>query len=220
MKKKILIEVFSVTLALVLVTSALYSLQSIPFIKQYFALIFAILFLYAPVYVLKRAGRKLDFLDANAGAYFKSFLVFLAASAIVFPLFALVSHLWIRFVYGVSGPNFILPADILKYSAFQLVMVALPEEFFFRGYMQSSLKLIFPAKWRILGVDLGWAWPLTAVIFAFAHSMVSLQWWHFSIIFPALLFGYLRERTGTITAALLFHGASNVVMYLIQSAYV
>ncbi|HPQ81946.1 MAG TPA: CPBP family glutamic-type intramembrane protease, partial [bacterium] len=43
---------------------------------------------------------------------------------------------------------------------------------------------------------------------------------HFSIFFPALVFGYLRERTGSITAPALFHAASNILMDWIARSYI
>src|SRR3990167_7751116 len=100
-----------------------------------------------------------------------------------------------------------------------LLVVALPEEFYFRGFLQSRFNQLWPAKWRLLGAELGWGWIVTAVIFAFAHSVLNLQWWHFSIFFPALLFGYLRERTNSLTAPILFHTFSNCFMNWFAKSY-
>ena len=99
-------------------------------------------------------------------------------------------------------------------------MVALPEEFFFRGYFQSTLNRVWPTRWRFLGASFGPALPITALVFAVAHSVIALQWWHFSIVFPALLFGWLREKTGSITAPILWHGAANIFMVWFLRSYV
>ncbi|MCB1214501.1 MAG: CPBP family intramembrane metalloprotease, partial [Deltaproteobacteria bacterium] len=63
--------------------------------------------------------------------------------------------------------------------------------------------------WNILGARLGPAWILTSLIFAFSHSLMTLQWWHFAIFFPGLAFGWLREKTGYLSAGILFHALSN-----------
>lgn len=218
--KCIYLEVGLVTLSLVLVTSLLNLLQNISFIGKVYALVFAVLFLYVPVVVLQKRKRPIDFLDRNFKSYLKSFLTFFITSLIVFPLFALATHAWMTVVYSAEGPVYRMFPDFWHFFAFQFIMIALPEEFFFRGYVQSSLNTVLPKKWKILGVKLGWSWIITALVFAFAHSLVVLRWWHFAIFFPALLFGYLRERTGSITAPVLFHGASNVIMNVIANMYI
>lgn len=209
--KKLSLEVIIVTAILVAVTSGLHALQAVPFINKIYSLVFALMFLYVPVEVIRKRGREIDFLDRSPTACLKSIATFFAASLIVFPVFLVAAHGWEKVVYDAAGPRFALPVDIWRYSFFQLIMIALPEEFFFRGYFQSALNIIFPKKWRILGAGLGWGWIITAAVFAACHSIVVLQWWHFAIFFPALLFGYLRERTGAITAPILFHALCNIV---------
>jgi hypothetical protein len=109
--------------------------------------------------------------------------------------------------------------NIVNVTLFQLLLVAIPEEFFFRGYFQSTIDRVFTSRKRLLGVDVGWGFLITAVVFAIAHTIVAYQWWHFSIFFPALLFGYLRLKTGSITAPILFHTASNVLMDWFSRSY-
>lgn len=219
-RNKLITEVAIVTICLVAITSALQALTVHPFVAKYYGLIFALIFLYVPVVVSHRRGREIDFLDKSIVSYLKSILVFLIAAVIVFPFFWIAAHLWQKIIYHSDFAGFSLMPNFWKAAVFQLIMIALPEEFFFRGYMQSALNNIFSRKWRILGADLGWGWIITAVIFAVSHSFVVLQWWHFAIFFPALLFGYLRERTGSITAPILFHGTSNIVMALIAHMYI
>ncbi|MFH0799578.1 MAG: JDVT-CTERM system glutamic-type intramembrane protease, partial [Pseudomonadota bacterium] len=110
--------------------------------------------------------------------------------------------------------------NLLNFALVQILLVALPEEFFFRGYFQSAANAIFPGRMRFFGANIGWGLLVTAAVFAFAHSVVLYKWWHFSIFFPALVFGYLRERTGTITVPVLFHAASNILMDWITRSYV
>lgn len=211
-KRNLILEVGIATITLVVITSILHVLQSITFIGKFYGLIFALMFLYVPAAIIRKMGRKIDFLDGDAHSYLKSALIFLITSVIIFPLFLLAAHGWEKVVYNAEGPVFAMMPQFWKILAYQFIMVSLPEEFFFRGYVQSTLNQVFPRKWRLLGANLGWAWIITAAAFAVAHSVVVLEWWHFSIFFPALLFGYLREKTGSITAPILFHGAANIIM--------
>lgn len=218
-RHSILIELAAVTSILMVIVRALFLAKSNPIIGQALSAIVAILFLYAPIFVLWRKKRPLDFTDRGWPQYRKSFLVFLVTSVIVFPPFLVGAHLWQLFVMGYKHFYFAGFPNALQVMAFQLLLVALPEEFYFRGYFQSALNLVFERRWNVLGVKLGPAWIITAVVFAICHSIVFYQWWHFSIFFPALVFGYLRERMGTITAPILFHAASNIMMDFFVRSY-
>lgn len=218
--KKICIEVSIVTAIVIGVTSTMQSAYQAGILNSdLFSLIFAVIFLYVPIVVLKKRKRDIDFLDKNAGAVLRSLAIFAAAAVIIFPLFFIGAHFWVSYVYGQAFGGFSVPPDIIKTGAYQLLMIALPEEFYFRGYVQSSLNNVFSKKWRILGADLGWSWVITAAAFAIVHSFVALQWWHFAIFFPGLLFGYLRELTGSITAPILIHAMSNIVMAIVIHIY-
>jgi len=175
--------------------------------------------LYAPFMIFIYYKRQIDFLDRSWGQFGKGIKAFLIWTLLIFPPYLIGAHFWMLHVFGFEGFN---PASWQTFTNnffFQVLVVALPEEFFFRGYLQSTLRKIFAPRWKVFGVKLGWGWVLTAFIFAFAHSVIQLQWWHFSIFFPALLFGYLKEKTGSITAPILFHAFSNLFMQWFQRSY-
>lgn len=213
------VELAFVTVAALVLTRGAFSLRAISIIDSMLPLIVAVVFLYLPVLVLWRRRRKIDFLDTSVLGFAKSCLAFLIAVAIVFPIFLVGAHYWQIIIYKYHGFRAAGFPDLLNAIAFQVFLVALPEEFFFRGYFQSTLNRFMRKRWNVLGVRLGYAWLVTAVVFAIAHSIVFYQWWHFSIFFPALLFGYLRERTGSITAPILFHAFSNLFMNWFARSY-
>jgi uncharacterized protein len=90
------------------------------------------------------------------------------------------------------------------------VVIALPEEAFFRGYLQTSLDRVWPPRWRVLGADLGPGWLLSAAIFALGHVLTIRHPARLAVFFPALVFGWLRRRTGGVGASVLFHASCNV----------
>ena len=93
----------------------------------------------------------------------------------------------------------------------QLLMVALPEELFYRGYLQSRLDQIFHGDTKILGVDVNVkSVLLTSALFAIGHIITVPSPARLAVFFPSLLFGWMRRATGGIAAPILFHAACNL----------
>lgn len=188
-------------------------------VRSYQAVLFTIIALYLPMMVIWLRKRSLDFMESSAGEVFNGIVFFLVVSLLIFPPFLLLAHFWQTNIIGLvfAGDWKLMPPSEMIIG--QVLMVALPEEFFFRGYLQTNLNKVFGNKWRLFGVRIGYGWLATAVIFAAAHSIIYYQWWHFAIFFPALLFGYLRERSGGLVAPILFHALSNLVMWWLNVHY-
>ncbi len=136
--------------------------------------------------------------------------------AVIFPFFWLgyraVWHPKLHF-------SFRLPPSFVDEIAGQLVVIALPEEAFFRGYLHSALDRAWPPRWRILGADLGPGWLVAAAIFAVGHFFTIHHPARLAVFFPALVFGWLRKRTRGIGASLLFHAACNVLSATLGRGY-
>lgn len=182
------------------------------------ALIFAMLLLYVPLWIRRRHPQYVVFLEHTPRSILMALLTFLIASLLIFPPYMAGVYVWEKVVFGarVFDPA-VWPG--FNESITQLLLIALPEETFFRGYMHTRLQQIIKPRWHIFGVRLGWGWVLTAAIFALCHSLILVRWWHFSIFFPALIFGYLRERTGGLIAPILFHAFSNLFMQWVTRSF-
>lgn len=141
----------------------------------------------------------------------------LLMAAITFPLFWYGYKLWWNL-----GDHFVvkLPEDFQSHVLGQLLVIALPEEAFFRGYMQSALDGAWAKRrWRVLGADLGVGWLLAAAIFAVGHLLTIPHPNRLGVFFPALLFGWMRARTGGIGAPLLFHAMCNLFSAWLAEGY-
>jgi membrane protease YdiL (CAAX protease family) len=92
----------------------------------------------------------------------------------------------------------------------QLVMVAIPEEWFYRGFVQKRLHEAWSGRRRILGVELGWGWVVSSALFAIGHLVLDPRPSRLAVFFPSLLFGWMRAKTGSILSSALFHAACNV----------
>ncbi|HEX8703791.1 MAG TPA: MXAN_2755 family glutamic-type intramembrane protease [Myxococcaceae bacterium] len=189
-------------------------------------------FLYLPLIPMR--WREEDYRDygLTLSAWRQDVKLFLGLSLLVFPLFFLGFAAWsevvpllptelARMLTPHNGPaQFVprLPPRFGEWVVDQLFVVALPEEFFYRGYMQTRLRDAWPQGRKVLGVRLGPAFWLTAVLFALGHLAI-FQVWRLSVFFPALLFGWMRERTGTVLGAALFHAACNLYVRFLEVSF-
>lgn len=113
---------------------------------------------------------------------------------------------------------------ILLWILTQLFFIALPEEYFYRGYLQTRLKQALAARdtkpWMGRPAT---AIVLTSLLFGLGHLLVpvagSLWLSRMSVFFPSLLFGWLRERTGTIVAPMVYHAGCNLMVLFVGTHY-
>jgi len=140
-----------------------------------------------------------------------------AVAAIVFPVYALGFYVWNQPTQPFS---FALPTSLASFVLAQLIVVALPEEAFFRGYLQSALGDLRDNRVRVLGVPLEpGAWLLQAVLFAAIHFIVDPHPARLAVFFPALLFGWTRSWRGGIGAALALHAMSNLYSEILARSW-
>jgi membrane protease YdiL (CAAX protease family) len=111
------------------------------------------------------------------------------------------------------------PAELANDVAGQLFVIALPEEAFYRGYLQSRLDEVWQPRWNVLGARVGPALLVGAGIFALGHLATIHLPARLAVFFPALLFGWLRARTGGVGASIIFHAFCNVYSQLLGRGY-
>jgi len=189
-------------------------------------------FLYLPLIPMRWRGEDYRDYGLTARAWREDVRLFLVLSAIVGPLFFLafasfvevlphLPHSLARHLTPMAGEGHFrprLPPRFGEWVVDQLFVVALPEEFFYRGYLQARLRDAWPQGRRVLGGRLGRAFWVTALLFALGHLAI-FQVWRLSVFFPALLFGWMRERTGTILGAALFHAACNLYVRFLEVSF-
>lgn len=140
----------------------------------------------------------------------------LLTAAIVFPAFTIGYLLWFSPALPFSLERALLlgtpgPLSALDLVLAHLLVVALPEEVFFRGYLQSSLE---PPRQQKRDssplLPLITSNLLTSLLFAAGHFMTDPRPSRLAVFFPSLLFGLLRQRTGGVGASIVFHALSNL----------
>lgn len=154
------------------------------------------------------------------------------AALLIFPLFA--AGFW-AFAEALPGlprglrsllapytaaprPHPRLPEGLALQALLQLLVVALPEELFYRGWMQGTLRRLPGRPVRVLGADLGPGFLLTQLLFAAGH-LAAFQPWRLWTFFPGLVFGWLRERTGGLAAPVIFHALSNLFLKVLEASF-
>lgn len=101
-----------------------------------------------------------------------------------------------------STTHFQWPSNVFLLVFTQVLAVALPEEFFYRGYLQSSLLKRLPIVPAVV---------TTNIIFALAHFVGTLNPSRLLTFFPGLVFSYLTLKNKSIFSAIIFHALCNIV---------
>ncbi len=94
--------------------------------------------------------------------------------------------------------------------------IALPEEVFFRGYLQTRFDQLWRPRWKLFGARLGPGWLLANLLFACAHLLTAPHPARLLTFFPGLVFGYLFARTRSVAAPTVYHGMCNVISSVTQ----
>jgi uncharacterized protein len=102
--------------------------------------------------------------------------------------------------YFISGGNIYKISGY--YVFFQLLSVALPEEFFFRGFLQDSIGKNFKTV------------LIVSLLFSVAHLPKAIfvnDWVSLLSFFPSIVMGWLYMKTDNILPGTMFHLFANLV---------
>jgi membrane protease YdiL (CAAX protease family) len=219
--------------------------QFIPFVQRNIVHgAIAVIFLYAPGLAARWSGRPFDYHAAGlrtdpvplnlrvAGialavtwpVFFAAFLTFYdyvcraGAPAIVRywaeTLAPMCSH-WL----GVRGARLRLPPDFLQLALSQIVVVAVPEELFFRGYLMGRFEERWPSRRQLFGASVGWPLLVSSALFALGHFLVDFDATRLAVFFPGLAFAWMRSRSGSIAAGALFHALCNLLSEVLHTSF-
>jgi membrane protease YdiL (CAAX protease family) len=232
---------FAFAVACAVVTALSATGRSVGFVNRNLGALYAVVFLYLPVFYAWRRGEDLVAYGFRAAPLRRGLAFGLGAPLILFPLFAAGFVLfndvvcrpgqvaWLRQLappgtcagwHGWSGmhtPR--LGLDLLEDAFVQVVVIALPEELFFRGFLHELFERAMPPRRRLLGGGIGWALVLSSAFFALAHLPDGLDFRRLSVFFPGLLFGWMRSATGSVLAGTITHAASNLFIRMLERMF-
>jgi hypothetical protein len=140
----------------------------------------------------------------------------LGLALLVFPAFWFGWLSWWK-PHHPFAPSF--PPNLWDEALGQLLVIALPEEAFYRGYLQTAFDKAWAPRVRFLGAQLGWGVIVSSALFALGHLATDVNPNRLAVFFPALVFGYLRARTGGIGAGIAFHALCNMFATFLARSY-
>jgi uncharacterized protein len=212
----------------------------VPVVRDNLQAFIAVVFFYAPAVAARRAHRRFDYREAGLRfapvglnlavlgvavgitfpAFFAGFFAFYGQvcgplADLFAPFFGRLCRHW----RGWSGGAFRLPDNFTVAALNQLVVVAIPEEIFFRGYLMARLEKRWRPTRMLLGAPVGKALVISSALFAIGHVLVVPSPQRLAVFFPALVFGWMRARTGSIAAGALFHALCNIFADVLHTSF-
>jgi len=216
----------------------------VPFLRENLHVPIAVIFFYTPAiaarlgggaFDYREAGLRLDPVGLNAA-------VIGAAVVVAFPIFVVGFFAFYGALCGPRGAHVLphvasmfgrlcrhwlgwrdghlrLPDHFALSALNQLVVVAIPEELFFRGYLMARLERRWKPTRTVLGVPVGLALVVSSALFAVGHILVVPNPQRLAVFFPALVFGWMRARTGSIAAGACFHALCNLVADVLHTSF-
>lgn len=225
--------------------SALYwTARVVPLVEDNLHGAIAIIFLFGPGVAVRLSGRPLDLREAGlrTDPVRLNLAVLGVALAVTWPAFVLGFFRFYGVLCGASPPGGLLsgvvegyaplcvrwlgaggglhlPADVVTLALSQVVVVALPEELFFRGYLYARFEARWPSRSRLFGAPVGPAILMTSLLFGLGHVLVDFDPQRFAVVVPGFVFGWMRARTGSIAAGVLFHALCNLLSDTLHTSY-
>lgn len=120
---------------------------------------------------------------------------------------------------GQHLPSFL---TLAVYFLFQVLVVAFPEEFFFRGYLQTrfyELSKPKPGPAHFLTLPAVLSILASNALFAMSHLIVSPQASRLLTFFPGLVFGWLWYRTRELWVGVVYHALCNTLLLALTAVY-
>lgn len=213
--------------------------RGVGFVNSNLGALVAIVFLYMTVLIAGRRREDLQAFGFRSAPRLKGVMIAMGYIAIVFPIFTFGFVLFYDFAcakgsflsplappgacFGFGGwasaqwPS--LGLDTLELLFVQVVVIALPEELFFRGLIHELCERALPPKRRVLGGGIGLALVLSSALFALGHLAVTFDARRLAVFFPGLAFGWMRSATGSILAGTIAHAASNLFIHILQKIF-
>lgn len=144
------------------------------------------------------------------GKWSKALKTLIGTCVVIGAIYAFCSHIWMTQVLN-AELQLIVPSNHLSWFVIEVLAIALPEELFFRGYLQERFSLIFKGSFKPI--------LITSVVFALAHFVGEYSPLRLLTFFPSLVFGLLRVQTGTLWPSIGFHAFCNILQRLISLSY-
>ncbi len=172
----------------------LLSAVTVRFLRGESAGINALAMLLIPLAVYRLTPKDIGFRNFKRGIIWG-----VSVSALILPVYCAACY-WLNGSFN--------PKINVSYALAYLIFASIPEEVFFRGFMYASMENE-AIVWKLTKANL-----ITSFLFALAHVLIYYNPAMFRTFFPALVFGFIYERSGSLIAPIIFHWLSDVIYML------
>ncbi len=198
---------------------ALIAASRLALIRSYLGVIAAVLFLYIPIIFLFIKKQQPAFYGISKKSLLKSIARALLAAIIIFPVYIAGFYIYMKHVYSLdvvfSITRVIHQPQALVFAFNSLFMVAVPEEVFYRGYLQSELRQCDRQRVSIFGIKTGASFLIVNALFAAGHLIIIPDIARLAVFFPGLVFSWLREKDDNIAGSVVFHWLSDILSFVL-----
>jgi membrane protease YdiL (CAAX protease family) len=233
---------FAYTAVIALAASLFWAARVAPFVDQFMHAAIALAFLFGPQLAARWSRRPFD--PVAAGITFRPSRTGVRTLAwallLTWPLFIagflfyygtlcpgqVLPAAWTRALApicvrwsGLAGLHLRVPDGFATLALSQILVVAVPEEVFFRGYLMARFEERWPSRRRVWGTPVGWPLVVSSVLFAVGHFLVDLQPTRLAVFFPALAFGFMRNRSGSVAPGAMFHALCNLLSAVLHESF-
>ncbi len=182
--------------------------------------------IYVPLWFIRKEGHAYEayglydygFLTKGLNADWLNFFADLKRT-VLFTLITFIPYAFLYHVFQVNHAieyeknlhfNLAFPEHFASMFFTNLLIVALPEEIFYRSFLQTRFLKIWPLGKTIL---------LTSLLFAFAHFIGENNPLRLLPFFPAIVFSGLAYYSKSIMGAVIYHALCNVFSAVLHSSY-
>ncbi|MDP8255424.1 MAG: CPBP family glutamic-type intramembrane protease [Candidatus Alcyoniella australis] len=171
-----------------------------------------VLLIYLPLLLIRLCRQRPEDFGLRLDRWRDDLKVSLLFALATLPLFVVLYVVW----FGLIMDHHVtarLDWSYVRGVTLMILVIGVPEEIFFRGWIQSPLT----RRWghrgpTLLGVRIGPDVWLSAALFALAHLAITFNPATVATFVPGLAFAWMRKRTGSVFGAGLYHGLCNSVV--------
>jgi membrane protease YdiL (CAAX protease family) len=169
------------------------------------------LFLSAAILPILFRKKNLSDLGLDLERFVSSLRVLCKTSLVIFPVFLCGIFLLKHYKVPLPMCPIVPEKRWLSWLVYQFMYIAISEEVFFRGYLQSNIYYLLTLTLQKNAAFLAlMSVTISAGIFAVFHSMLLGNILAIITFIPGLILGWLFFKTKSIFAPILFHGLANV----------
>ena len=232
------------TLAMLVALMVLKPLGNVPYLGSLLLTAAAVSQFFIPLWRMDRLGKDYEYLGLTLSSWRHDLKLVAVLILLTFPPYVVAYHFYMTrsFHWAVElglveyvrflprhdfAPNW--PQDLWTWGRGSLWLgevvlthslgVALPEETFYRGYLQPHLERRWPPRVKIFGVFLGRAAVLSTLAFALGHFLGEWNPLRLGPFVPGLVFAWQRNATGSILGCIGYHSACNVLGEILFTMY-